>query len=207
MISEQDKQAILNGAYAITRNGRKAKYVGTYASKDYRHYFIFLDENNEILHSTGLTKDLKEYIDSTSQLDVIGLWQDKPEPFDLDRALAGEPINHGGRKCFICKNPLPDSNKDYIVSGQYSLFLTDLSFLQICKMWKEPQPEPNTVTLTLPCPLKEPTGYKWYVNSELDTPRRTNTDIYVKTFISEGCYFDTKEDAQAWLDAMRNNRR
>lgn len=29
MISEQDKQAILNGAYGITRDGYKCKYIGT----------------------------------------------------------------------------------------------------------------------------------------------------------------------------------
>ncbi len=35
---------------------------------------------------------------------VVSLWQDKPEPFDLDRALGGEAfVLEGGNKAFLLK--------------------------------------------------------------------------------------------------------
>ena len=234
MITEKDRQAILNGAYGITRNGRKAKYIGTCSSEKYPNYFIFLDEDDEIFYGTKFTNDFREYEDAVSNLDIVSLWKDEPEPFDLDRALAGEPVmTRDGSKGYVFTNLNNIASKEDINCDNYlplrgviiyenngkklSLETWELNgktssnseedHYDIIGMWRAPEPVSNTVTLTLPCPLKEPIGHKWYVNSELDTPKCTNTDAYTKTFISKGCYFATKEDAQAWLDAMRNNRR
>ena len=164
MISEQDKQAILNGAYAITRNGRKAKYIGTYASNDYPYYFIFLDEDGDIVHSTALTKYFKEYENASSEADIVGLWQDKPEPKTVILTLPCPVLN-------------PEISKTY-----YTPIITDVDGY-------------------------DPDGHfsdiaEWVVDDE-----DGHIDWQSQRRLEEGLVFETKEDAQAWLDAMRNNRR
>lgn len=83
-----------------------------------------------------------------------------------------------------------------------------------------------TVTLTLPCPLLKPKGagrYYTIVIADVDDYDRDNrfSDVvewivdyedgdfdYQTTYrLEEGLLFETREDAQAWLDAMRNSRR
>ena len=61
------------------------------------------------------------YNDRTSQHDVVGLWSDDPklvapEPFDVERALAGEPVKlKCGLKAYV-KYIMPPEYK-----GQYPL--------------------------------------------------------------------------------------
>ena len=92
----------------------------------------------------------------------------------------------------------------------------DLDLSKCFGMWKEPEPESksNTVTLTLPCPLKEPREEMAFfiacsgqLSIDISQYEEKNPDSYSKIILEEGGYFATKEDAQAWLDAMRNNRR
>lgn len=93
MISEQDKQAILKGAYGITREGNKVKFIGEREiNNGFPYHFVILSQNDKILGSLGLTKNLTNQPEQESIHDVVGLWKDKPEPFDLERALLGEPV-------------------------------------------------------------------------------------------------------------------
>lgn len=102
MINEKDKQAILDGAYGITRNGRKVKFIGRstqwgleltfvvvpdgpinyYRAKD-EIDIIFVDKN----HFKAIPSTMEDYKD-----DVVGLWANREVPFNLKDALAGKPV-------------------------------------------------------------------------------------------------------------------
>lgn len=229
MISEQDKQQILDGAYGINKFGRKVKYIGKSSNSSRPCFFIIYDQNDEIDTGVDLFDDFTRFTHSTSELDVIGLWQDKPEPFDLKRALAGEPVKlRGGLKAYIKyvmpteykgKYPLNGyifnpkkandiENYTWTLEGMASLFEPQHHY-DIIGMWKEPEPVSNTVTLTLPCPLKEPREGMWFVqgNKVIESGYSKTNKAYSNEMLKDGHYFSSKKEAQAWLDAMKNNRR
>lgn len=233
MISEQDKQAILNGAYGITRNGNKVKHIFTsdINSTQNKHLFIeyvVRDGKLDFYNTLWLSEDFKFYADTVIKhnLDVIGLWQDKPEPFDLERALAGEPVKlSNGSKAFI-KYVMP---KEYTGLHPLNGYLYDLDneeevelyqwaengkafatgqacVYDIVSMWKEPEPVSNTVTVTLPRPLKKPQDGMWHISEygifEAYYGKEMDLDLFNKRV-----YFDSKADAQAWFKAMQDSRR
>ncbi|MDO9858950.1 hypothetical protein Q7453_11475, partial [Glaesserella parasuis] len=103
MISEQDKQAILNGAYGISRKGLKCKFVGfTNGTHSYVHMFVYFNTEGFIVNIEYLNENFNNSTAFESLEDVIGLWQDKPEPFDLKRALNGEPVMlRNGLKAYV----------------------------------------------------------------------------------------------------------
>ena len=81
----------------------------------------------------------------------------------------------------------------------------DISCNDIVGMWKDP--EPKTITLTLPCPLKELIDKAWFINDHFRIEyvnRSENPHNVHQQALNGGRYFNSKEDAQAWLDAMRN---
>ncbi|MFU2115446.1 hypothetical protein ACLRAI_10395 [[Pasteurella] aerogenes] len=96
MLSEQDKQAILNGAYGITIEGKKIKYIGKRELSNgeyaFPYFFVILSENGDISRSTYLSENLTYALGDGNNHEIVGLWEDKIEPFDLDRALSGEPV-------------------------------------------------------------------------------------------------------------------
>lgn len=167
MISEQDKQAILNGAYGITRNGNKVKHIFTsdINSTQNKHLFIeyvVRDGKLDFYNTLWLSEDFKFYADTVIKhnLDVIGLWQDKPEPFNLEKALQGEPVMlRNGLKAYI-KYTAPSEYtgeyplKGYIIDPDSSEGITSESWTlagkeftleveydgDIIGMWKEPEP-------------------------------------------------------------------
>ena len=203
MISEQDKQAILNGAYAVSRRGHKAKYLGETSSVSHPYCFVYYDENGKIIVAYHLTKNFIHYKEEPSTFDVVGLWQDKPEPFDLERALAGELVKYSDKPCYVYQSNVTGL---FWVEAQDGSFVdNDTPFEDVAEqgMWKEPEAEPKTVTLTLPRPLKEPRDKVWYINTFGEVlPARES----IKSVLNAGRYFGSEEDAQAWVDAMRNSR-
>lgn len=77
----------------------------------------------------------------------------------------------------------------------------------IGSMWEEPRPR---VSLTLPRPLKEPQEGMYLITSNFEiyeSDFKEGRGGYNISALAEGRYFATKEDAQEWLDAMRNARR
>lgn len=79
MISEQDKQAILNGAYGVTRNGLKVKHLFTSDNnpETCRHLFVKYRTTPDklVLNETlWLAENFKFYITSEDihHLDIIG---------------------------------------------------------------------------------------------------------------------------------------
>ncbi|BAS48358.1 hypothetical protein AANUM_1127 [Aggregatibacter actinomycetemcomitans NUM4039] len=94
MLNEQEKQAFLNGAYGVTRNGNKCKLVFD-TKNDRDNPYLVVGTKGGSWSSWWTNRDLSC---------VVSLWQDKPEPFDLDRALAGEAfVLEGGNKAFLLK--------------------------------------------------------------------------------------------------------
>ncbi|MDW0368969.1 pyruvate kinase, partial [Mannheimia haemolytica] len=148
-------------------------------------------------------------------------------PFDLNKALAGEPVKlRNNDKAFV-KYLISDDyirdNKDHQVQGytvdEENVFLSEVSWAvsgshfndgtiaqyDIVGMWEEPRP---AVTLTLPCPLKEPQENMWFIDNDFTIVKSMFANApFVKKFLPQGRCFASEEDAQEWLDAMRNSRR
>ncbi|AWB52375.1 pyruvate kinase [Pasteurella multocida] len=144
--------------------------------------------------------------------------------FDLEKALAGEPVVlRNGKKAFVkfvLENPvceecamigyvIDDRGRDSLIgwykNGLYASCGGD--GLDIIGMYEEPRP---TVTLTLPAPIKtahhnqevfkrgNSTIIRFYFDANRDKHRK---------MLESGSLFYSEEDAQAWLDAMKNARR
>ncbi|HII3693523.1 pyruvate kinase [Pasteurella multocida] len=148
--------------------------------------------------------------------------------FDLEKALAGEPVVlRNGSKAFVkfvLENPvceecamigyvIDDRGRDSLIgwykNGLYASCGGD--GLDIVGMYEEPRP---TVTLTLPCPLKSVTvGQRvFYLDLNKQCERICaflfqKDSTYHFNLLKNGGIFSTEEDAQAWLDAMKNARR
>ncbi|WP_241951464.1 pyruvate kinase [Pasteurella multocida] len=151
------------------------------------------------------------------------------KPFDLEKALAGEPVVlRGGCKAYVkFKLPEPYTTKMPLV-GYYENALgrsvdmlwfenghssdeEDTHILDIYGMWEEPRP---TVTLTLPCPLKTVMVGQKVFYLDLNKQREQvcsflfqKDSTYHFNLLKNGGIFLTEKDAQAWLDAMKNARR
>ncbi|HED4451904.1 TPA: pyruvate kinase [Pasteurella multocida] len=155
--------------------------------------------------------------------------------FDLEKALAGEPVVlRNGDKAFVkfvLENPvreecamigyvIDDRGRDSLIgwykNGLYASCGGD--GLDIVGMYEEPRP---TVTLTLPCPLKEieegqefwhmimdsdPLSIAW-AKVDVSMSVFDKENIYHLALLEAGLAFKSEEDAQAWLDAMKNARR
>ncbi|MCT8721915.1 hypothetical protein KZ383_10685 [Glaesserella parasuis] len=228
MINEEIKQALLNGAYGITRNGFKCKYIGTNILQ--RYVFAFFNDKGEILHVIDMLGKFNRFKhDEEGEFDVVGLWEDKPEPFNLDKALKGEPVmTREGNKAYI-KYCLSEEDKNdfplggYIINStisrtyHYSWSLTGKAVEIECNhpqdiigMWQDL--EPNTVTLTLPCPLKEPQADMWFIGSKGNVAKSTYIEgrpdhTFWQESFNAGFYFGSEAEAQMWIDALKNNRR
>ncbi|ATF73942.1 pyruvate kinase [Pasteurella multocida] len=160
--------------------------------------------------------------------------------FDLEKALAGEPVVlRNGDKAFVkfvLENPLFEDDqvvgfhidsegKEEVTSwGNNGVHIPNTnSIYDIIGMWEEPRP---TVTLTLPAPITYPEENKrcyTIVINDVDAydgdgsfvsisdwvaeKENGDYDYQTKQRIMEGLLFATEEDAQAWLDAMKNARR
>ncbi|MFC0938961.1 pyruvate kinase [Pasteurella multocida] len=162
------------------------------------------------------------------------------KPFDLEKALAGEPVVlRNGNKAFVkfaLENPvreecamigyvIDDRGRDSLIgwykNGLYASCGGD--GLDIIGMYEEPRP---TVTLTLPSPITYPEENKrcyTIVINDVDAydgdgsfvsisdwvaeKENGDYDYQTKQRIREGLLFATEEDAQAWLDALKNARR
>ena len=159
LINEQDKQAILAGAYGITRSGQKVKHVFTSNTNTRVKRNLFILYENTGGHSHYWASDnFTFYTIDTHSLDVVGLWEDKPEPFDLDRALAGEPIHMKGSntKAYISGQSSFDSNT-YIVESIHGVTLRDeIELRDNFVMWKEPEFVNQVSNVELPKPITEP---------------------------------------------------
>lgn len=153
------------------------------------------------------------------------------KPFNLEEALSGKPVQlRGGNKVLIIEDlstrTLLHPKKEFCLIGfiinktgyldmpaQYwrknGRFLENQdSPWDIVGMYEEPRP---TVTLTLPCPLKEPQEKMWLISEEFNVYESSYSERCITNlsndWFSQGRYFASKEDAQAWVNALKNNRK
>ncbi|HHE3652873.1 TPA: pyruvate kinase [Pasteurella multocida] len=144
--------------------------------------------------------------------------------FDLEKALAGEPVVlRNGDKAFVkfvLENPLFEDDqvvgfhidsegKEEVTSwGNNGVHIPNAnSIYDIIGMWEEPRP---TVTLTLPCPIKT-------AHHNQEVFKKGSTSIITFRFdiqnrkhhkmLENGSLFYSSSDVQAWFDAMKNSRR
>ncbi|SUC09935.1 pyruvate kinase [Pasteurella canis] len=153
--------------------------------------------------------------------------------FDLEKALAGEPILTRDHQKGYVKFTIEENSKikklvgivhngclteveEWLPSGD--VLSDDITPNDIIGMWEEPPP---TVTLTLPCPLKEleegqkfwritmnsdPLGIAW-AKVDVGMSVFDKENVYHLALLEAGLAFKSEEDAQAWFDAMRDARR
>lgn len=77
MLPEEKRKKILDGAYCVTRNGKKAKliYTSNYGKKLY-HLFIILDNELKMDYPVRLNHNFKFCDTYESTFDIINLWND-----------------------------------------------------------------------------------------------------------------------------------
>ncbi|WP_324681550.1 hypothetical protein [Bibersteinia trehalosi] len=141
--------------------------------------------------------------------------------FSLEKALAGEPIEFKGYKCYL--HARRSRENAYIVESATSHTIWNPVYLEELNqngMWEEPRPR---VQLDLPCPvIKLEVGKRYYtINihgvdcydgdmSFTETDEWTYEsidDVQTKNRAEQGLLFASEADAQEWIDAMRNSRR
>lgn len=227
-LTSEEIEALKNGAFGITRGGSKVKYVGEDADSNhcwasYLNDGTLFSVNN--VYDTFNTFNLS-YEDPR---DIVGLWQDKPEPFNLERALQGEPVQlRNGTKAFVLaqanqpKELLAYALIGYIIEDDFTkrLGLWGIngrvsedyeSNKDIIGMWKEPVP---LYPHTLPKPIREFGTLEkvWFIRIE------EGDNIYIPAFsykgsdwterqhkrLENGFYYATKEACQKVCDWLMN---
>lgn len=225
-MNEEIKQAILNGAYAVSRNGMKCKFIGHALNiDDYTHTFMYLNGDGLIYSTLTLNDNFKSYEKMESDFDVIGLWQNKAEPFNLEKALAGEPVMlRNGSKAYV-KFVMPSEyNGKYPLNGYitnpYSSDVLDPEQwtmegreyndgkpydYDIISMWTDLPTELRQITVNLPSALKDPKDEMWFIAKNGIFQSSYNKHIPEHVFLSKP-YFGSEQDAKAWWEAMMNSR-
>lgn len=170
MLSENEIEALKNGAYGVTKNGEKVKFFG----ETDNNTFLYARYNSDGLIEGVLYYDLPHYFfrdRRDSIYNIVGLWVDKLESFNLDRALAGEPVKtRDGCKAYVqIKIEQPNELINYALigygfNGNHREFLhwsengrvlsDDISCDDIIGMWKEPEHVASSVD-DLPKPIRE----------------------------------------------------
>lgn len=125
------------------------------------------------------------------------------KPFSLEKALAGEPIEFKGYKCYL--HARRSRENAYIVESATSHTIWNPVYLEELNqngMWEEPRPR---VQLDLPCPLKKWRRNCYTITNDLSVEKT----VHIERPFDEDLhfYFATEKDAQEWIDAMRDSRR
>lgn len=229
MLSEKQIEALKKGAYGVTRDGRKVKYLGKVSSNT--NGWLTFNKLNEIQDVFLQYSTFASYFNKTEhELDIVGLWEDKPEPFNLERALAGEPVLlENAYKAFV-KFQLGAP-----VIGYYSLvgyFINERGReercawfndgnrgdnLKIIGMWKEPEPVKPSAD-DLPKPIRNIYIFNslnevWMIghSEQLGVvfPVRVKRyghewDRWKRISADNGCFYATEEDCQAVCNWLMN---
>ncbi|ATW43344.1 hypothetical protein P9Z71_11450 [Glaesserella parasuis] len=224
MISEQDKQKIFNGAYGVSRKGYKCKFVGLInGAHSYTHMFVYFNTKGLIFNTEHLNEDFKYHTEFESPEDVVGLWEDKPEPFDLNKALNNEPVmTREGNKAYI-KYCLPEEYKNgfplggYIINSKasinhYSWSLTGKAVEIECNhpqdiigMWQDSEPESVKSIRNLPASLTKPQDGMYYLNECGVYPSAYGKEMDINIF-NQRVYFASEQDGRDWFNAMKNHK-
>ncbi|HDR1925744.1 TPA: pyruvate kinase [Pasteurella multocida] len=153
--------------------------------------------------------------------------------FDLEKALAGEPILTRDHQKGYVKFTIEENSKIKKLVGivhngclteveewlpSSNILSDDITPNDIIGMYEELRP---TATINFTCPLKEidegqefwhivqdsdPLGIAWAkVDVSMSVFNKDN--IYHSSLLDAGLAFKSEKDVKAWLDAMKNARR
>lgn len=190
--------------------------------------FIYFNSDELVNGIHHVNDDLLFGITYESDYDVVGLWEDRIEEFNLNRALNGEPVVlRNGLKAEIFKAlDKPDALGFQYFGLSYQtnadgVWLHEQKWnrnfqgtripdnqghnYDIVGMWREPKTAKNTVTVTLPRALTEQQDEMWFVN-ENGVYKYYYGDKIDRSTFNERVYFGSKEDAEAWFNVMKLSR-
>ena len=131
--------------------------------------------------------------------------------FNLDAALNGEPVNANGQKCYVVREVtelLDDQSlRRFVVifpnSSTNAEVWDEHDLIDDIRMWEEPKISIED----LPKPFKpkdgEPYFYIYGGVIECESEFWDTNSFDIAAAERGGC-FRTKEDAQKWLDFMKN---
>lgn len=197
-----DLQEALNGAPVQLRNGQKAYVVGLskVGAEDGNSYIVGEYGRN----LCNWSKDGKYWLKSESELDIVGMYEEPKLTSEqvLEKAYQENlPLDAIGKKAFVIAKT---KDGDYVMQcGEDNLYFASCEVEW--EFYKDHAPKSNTITVTLPKPFKpEPNEKFWFID-------KVGADLQVSCKIksnhaltSDGNYFASKADAQAWLDAMKS---
>lgn len=111
------------------------------------------------------------------------------------------PLDAIGKKAFVIAKT---KDGDYVMQcGEDNLYFA--SNETEWKFYKDPAPKSDTITVTLPKPFKPEFGERfYYVYGSRIENLILNINSYDEELIDSGNCFRTREDAQAWRDAMKS---
>ncbi|OOF84180.1 hypothetical protein BKG93_08390 [Rodentibacter ratti] len=228
MLSDKEIELLKKGAFGVTKDGKKVKFIG----RSHNNGFVYAIYNSDGILETKFYDLLLYYFDDYREdlLNIVGLWKDKPEPFNLERALAGEPVLlRNGDKAFV-KFQLGAP-----VIGYHSLVGYRINEkgreercswfddgnrddnLKIIGMWKEPEPVKPSAD-DLPKPIRNIYIFNslnevWMIghSEQLGVvfPVRVKRyghewDRWKRISADNGCFYATEEDCQAVCNWLMN---
>ena len=204
-----DLQKALNGAPVKLNNGRKA-----FMLYDLRKYPSLLKATGRLPINgimLGNNEDDGDHVTwdefgkaENSYLSISGMWEEPELTSEqvLEKAYQENlPLDAIGKKAFVIAKT---KDGDYVMQcGEDNLYFA--SHETEWEFYKDPAPKSDTITVTLPKPFKpKPNEKFWFID-------KVGADLQVSCKIksnhaltSDGNYFASKADAQAWLDAMKS---
>lgn len=202
-----------NGALGVARNGLKAKFICQEDEMSTAVVVVFKGNDFRFENYSSLP-----YYQSNGDddLDIISLWEDRPDPFDLERALNGEAIKHTMSNdiyYLVGKSHLDgvyyaETKRD----GITVVDAFDIRILNQCyEMVKEPEPVQQSAG-DLPKPIKEfgDLDTVWYVKKyehqykPYSSHRLHGWLDHQEQSLNSGCYYATAEDCQKVCDWLMN---
>ena len=209
-----DLKEALNGALVPLRNGQKAYVIGLskLGPEDGNSYIV-----GEFGRSLcNWSKDGKYWISRESEFDIVGMWEEPELTSEqvLEKAYQEDlKVSLDGQDVYIIIGKAKDGS--YLLgseqSDSYVAWCVDFGEPEIYREdIVEPSPKSDTITVTLPKPFKAQKGDNfWFITEDLDSNQQLKIDVVLDSNgdsanYKDGNCFRTFEDAQAWLDAMKN---
>ena len=174
------------------------------------------DSNSYIVGEYGRnlcswSKDGKYWLNRESEWDIIGMWE---EPELTSEQVLEKAFNEG---LFVVQFKNVNVKLKVIAKAKDGAFILEADNGFMSKsgdgeyvLYKDPAPKSDTITVTLPKPFKAQKGDNfWFITEDLDSNQQLKIDVVLDSNgdsanYKDGNCFRTFEDAQAWLDAMKN---
>ena len=197
-----DLKEALNGAPVQLRNGQEAYVVGLskVGPEDGNSYIVGELGRN----LCNWSKDGKYWLNRESEFDIVGMWEEPELTSEqvLEKAYQENlPVNALGKEVFVIAKT---KNGDYVIQEDRAIiYIADLRYKW--EFYKDPAPKSDTITVTLPKPFKPKEGEVYYsITQDGEGVDRMHAIRLDHGSILNGNCFRSFEDAQAWLDAMKN---